>query len=31
MTENVSHRGEEGHVKKLVRRSFGKTKMDVEV
>jgi hypothetical protein len=29
-TENVSHRGKEGHVKKLVRRGFGKTKMDVK-
>jgi hypothetical protein len=30
-TENVSHRGKEGHVKKLVRRGLGKTKMDVKV
>jgi hypothetical protein len=30
-TENVSHRWKEGHVKKLVRRGFGKTKMDVKV
>lgn len=31
MTENVLHRWKDGHVKKLVRRGFGKTKLDLKV